>query len=237
MKFGDYLRRKREDHNWTQPEAAVKAGIEQSYLSKLETGKSYPSAEIFERLKQAYELKLDDLTKAVSDAELDKLKDVPEIRNAVLARKKTSVTIVRGWLAAGLVCLMIGAGSLGLVGVNSSIDQHEFRYRSMGILLANENLNVFDIVAQDLDEEDPDFDRLRSRQQAMIDRIDEKYFVTTEFRGEEFVENTSTQRRVYNLYDTRPVQENSVLRWFFVPAFMFLAGSIGCFYIAFRWKP
>jgi transcriptional regulator with XRE-family HTH domain len=54
MKFGDYLRQKREARGWTQPEAANKAGIEQSYLSKLETGKSYPSEDAYARLVAAY---------------------------------------------------------------------------------------------------------------------------------------------------------------------------------------
>ena len=53
MKFGDYLRQARETRQWTQPEAAARAGIEQSYLSTLETGKSYPSEEVFGRLVEA----------------------------------------------------------------------------------------------------------------------------------------------------------------------------------------
>lgn len=36
MKFGEYLKNQRTELGWTQPDAAAKAGIEQSYLSKLE---------------------------------------------------------------------------------------------------------------------------------------------------------------------------------------------------------
>lgn len=36
MKFGDYLKQKRAERGWTQPEAASHVKIEQSYLSKLE---------------------------------------------------------------------------------------------------------------------------------------------------------------------------------------------------------
>ncbi|MBO6796341.1 helix-turn-helix transcriptional regulator [Maricaulis sp.] len=50
MKFGDYLRQCREAKGWTQPEAARHADIEQSYLSKLETGRSYPSEDVYSRL-------------------------------------------------------------------------------------------------------------------------------------------------------------------------------------------
>jgi len=62
MKFGDYLRQKREDRGWTQPEAAAKARIEQSYLSKLETGRSYPSDDVFERL-------VEEVAEATAEAE------------------------------------------------------------------------------------------------------------------------------------------------------------------------
>ena len=36
MKFGEYLKSQRDARGWTQPMAAEKIGIEQSYLSKLE---------------------------------------------------------------------------------------------------------------------------------------------------------------------------------------------------------
>ncbi|MGE0743387.1 MAG: helix-turn-helix domain-containing protein, partial [Hyphomonadaceae bacterium] len=38
MKFGEDLKNRRTELGWTQPDAAAKASIEQSYLSKLETG-------------------------------------------------------------------------------------------------------------------------------------------------------------------------------------------------------
>ncbi len=47
MKFGEYLKSQRDARGWTQPMAAEKIGIEQSYLSKLETGKASPSDEMF----------------------------------------------------------------------------------------------------------------------------------------------------------------------------------------------
>lgn len=52
MKFGVYLRSLREKAGWTQPEAAEKIEIEQSYLSKLETGKCFPSEDIFSKLSR-----------------------------------------------------------------------------------------------------------------------------------------------------------------------------------------
>ena len=75
MKFGDYLKERREEKAWTQPEAAARAGIEQSYLSKLETGKSYPSEEVYGRLVETFEIDTGDLSGRVDAADLDKLKE------------------------------------------------------------------------------------------------------------------------------------------------------------------
>ena len=80
MEFGDYIKEKRDAIGWNQPEAALKASIEQSYLSKLETGKSYPSEEVFSRLVKAYGFDPVDMCKHVFSAELDKLRDIKQVR-------------------------------------------------------------------------------------------------------------------------------------------------------------
>ena len=76
MQFGDYLRQTREEKGWTQPDAAAKIGIEQSYLSKLETGKSYPSEDVFARLIEAYEINIAHLSETVASSELSKLREI-----------------------------------------------------------------------------------------------------------------------------------------------------------------
>ncbi|MGB9107189.1 MAG: helix-turn-helix domain-containing protein [Telluria sp.] len=47
MNFGERLKQLRTEKGLTQPQFAQVAGIEQSYLSKLENDKSVPSAEMF----------------------------------------------------------------------------------------------------------------------------------------------------------------------------------------------
>jgi transcriptional regulator with XRE-family HTH domain len=84
MKFGDYLRQKREEKNWTQPEASAAAGIEQSYLSKLETGKSWPSEDVFARLASAYGIDVDDMVRHVASSELSRLREIAAVRSAIL---------------------------------------------------------------------------------------------------------------------------------------------------------
>ncbi len=61
MSFNENLRTLRLTRGLTQPALAEKAGIEQSYLSKLENGRSRPSEDVLGRLAQALEVKLETL--------------------------------------------------------------------------------------------------------------------------------------------------------------------------------
>ena len=61
MPFHENLRTLRLARGLTQPLLAEKAGIEQSYLSKLENGRSKPSEDVLVRLAQALEVKLETL--------------------------------------------------------------------------------------------------------------------------------------------------------------------------------
>lgn len=110
MKFGDYLRGQREEKDWTQPTAAKEIGIEQSYLSKLETGKAYPSDEIFEKLQKAYGFDIKTLGTALFDGELAKLRGIGALRDFAVQRERAEVGAIRKWILAGLALLTLGAG-------------------------------------------------------------------------------------------------------------------------------
>lgn len=240
MKFGDYLRQKREQKSWTQPEAAAKVDIEQSYLSKLETGKSYPSEDIFNRLVGAYQFDPADMSRQIFSEELDKLREIKEVRTVVLERQKSELKSVRGWLVAGLVFLMLGGASLGLSLLGTG-DQMKYHYQSMGILKAGENLTAFDIVYtpySNAPSTDPEYITFRAKQQEMTDRISQMDVYSTTNRGPSFVENIDTEngKRFYRFKDERFVRTVSELKWFIVPAIMFFLGSFGCFFISKRWK-
>ena len=110
MKFGEYLRQRREDAKLTQPEAAAKAGIEQSYLSKLETGKSHPSDEVFSKLVEAYDIDVDQMIMSVDSVELRKLHEVAAVRSAVIAADERSRISPRRWLVAAVLLFSLGGG-------------------------------------------------------------------------------------------------------------------------------
>ena len=193
MKFGDYIRQKREARGWTQPEAAARADIEQSYLSKLETGKSYPSEDIFNRLMSTYEIDASDMSANVFSSELDKLREIKEVRTVVLHKQKKETKLARGWLVAGLLCMMMGGACLGLVIAIPDDEEQQFHYSSKGVLLEGESLGAFDIVNDTSIQLQADVNRAFQpqveRQKEMVKRIDEVYRSTTRFRGPYFVEN------------------------------------------------
>jgi transcriptional regulator with XRE-family HTH domain len=69
MPFHENLRTLRLARGLTQPSLAEKAGIEQSYLSKLENGRSKPSEEVLGRIAQALDVKPEALTQNGDEAE------------------------------------------------------------------------------------------------------------------------------------------------------------------------
>ena len=236
MKFGDYLRRIREEKGWTQPEAAQKAGIEQSYLSKLETGKSYPSEEVFARLAEAYGFDGADVVKQVASSELAKLKEIGDVRAAILDRQRNERTAARGWLVATLALLLAGGACLG-VSLQARDTEGTLRtYVSLGVLLEGEPFDVFDNFGRIPDPDHPDFSAWRERMVAMAARQDVERRATTEWWGNGFVETTPEGRRRFRLDHLEPHVEPSPLRWFLAPALALLIGSLGCAFISYRWK-
>jgi transcriptional regulator with XRE-family HTH domain len=236
MKFGDYLRQKREEKNWTQPEASAAAGIEQSYLSKLETGKSWPSEEVFGRVASAYSIDVDDMVRRVASSELSRLREIVAVRSAILEIQNGQRTFARGWLVASLLCLIVSGACLGVMLLANDTVRHEATYRSMGVLADGEPLEAFLTLDQGIDPRAQNYLELEIQRQKMLQRIDEKRVLTSEPRGFFFIEKVDGGLRYYGLLDSRQLPVQSPLRWFIVPALMFFAGAIGSAFISFRWR-
>ncbi|WP_306016316.1 helix-turn-helix domain-containing protein [Oceanicaulis sp. MMSF_3324] len=242
MKFGDYLRSKREEAGWTQPEAAARADIEQSYLSKLETGRSVPSDEVYARLVKAYEIDTAELVNQLDAPEMDRLREIQSVRSHALAQSRRTVNLARGWLMAGVAALVAGGASIG-VAVTAEHDEYtEYQYLSRGVLDPEENLRAFDIVdwrgseRPVSGERDPEYDAYLERQREMLTRLDEERRVVQESRGDAFVENLPEGRRYFEQIDQRIRSVPSPLRLFLIPGFALILGALGCFFVGFRWK-
>ena len=94
MAFHDNLRTLRLARGLTQPALAEKADIEQSYLSKLENGRSRPSDEVLARLAQALE---------TAPETLFGNGDEPSLHRAILWRASMAAIMVIALLAGFFV--------------------------------------------------------------------------------------------------------------------------------------
>jgi transcriptional regulator with XRE-family HTH domain len=237
MTLGDFLRRKREDKGWTQPEAAARAGIEQSYLSKLETGRSTPSDEVFEKLRATYSIAPDELAEAMSAEEIERLREIRAIRGAAASAQKQRLAVMRGWLLAGLALLMAGGGMLGLTLTAEDEERWEYRYRSMGLLGPEENIDAYRWVNV-WPQGESDAARIEAElNRTMTARLDPHDMIVDEDRGGGFIVNLDDGRRYYDQVNSELITTPTPLRWLFGPALMLLFGAFGCFFISFRWKP
>lgn len=232
MTFGEYLKLQREKFGWNQPEASKKIHIEQSYLSKLETGKSYPSEQIFNQIVRAYDIDVEMLNKHIDTAEYEKLKEIKQIRKLVIAQKKSDISSYRGWLISGLVFLMISGACLAITHIYGSAET-QFYYRSQGVLKAGEPLQAFSIIDEIIKVEDQ---AKANKKQQYIDRIDQHDVIADDYKGKSYVENVPQGKRYYELYSQHEVSNNGGMSWLLVPGVMFLFGGIACFFISWRWK-
>lgn len=231
MKFGDYLRQRREKQEWTQPEAASKIQIEQSYLSKLETGKSLPSDDIFSRIVDIYGIDVSEMYSQISPGEIEKLKDLHQIRQIVIQATAKSDTAKRRWLLAGLLAMIMGGAFLAASFVPDTIST-VYTYRSEGVLSSDEDLWAYNLIKKRLDESSPDF----AKKQELLGRLDQSYEESESFKGNYFVQEEKNGRRFFQQIGKEDIPPTFVNRWFLVPGLMLLLGGISCFYISRRWN-
>lgn len=227
MKFGDYLRQTREKAGLTQPEAAARADIEQSYLSKLETGKSYPSEDIFTRLIAAYSIDVEDLCRSVFAAELDKLREIKDVRRVILTRQNKESRFVRAWLIAGLIMIMLGGGMFGLAYSIPDGRHMEYSYRSEGVIQQGESPMIFEFLSVG----GPD-----GENRSLSDRVDYAFKTLSENKGNSFIEPVEGGYRKYTLFDSVKANHPSAISWHYAFGIMFLFGGLACFYISRRWR-
>jgi len=228
MNFGRYIKEQRSSLGITQPEAAEKIGIEQSYLSKLETGKSTPSDEIFNKIQDAYQFDVNEMADLIDSKELLKLTEVSSVKESIQALERKKVTTTKSWLIAGLILIMLGGGLLGAAMV-PDVEESSYLYRSMGILLPGEELKTFSHLDWS------NIDDVESREK-LLKRVSQKDLVLDKLEGLSFVKESDEGRRYYKYVNNNVSKQPFFPRWLIIPAIAFLLGGLGCFYIARVWR-
>ena len=216
MKFGDYLRQKRAERGWTQPEAAARAKIEQSYLSKLENNKSIPSGDIYARLVQAYGIDAEEMAGVLFPAELDRLREIDALRDLLLQRSRADIETPRRLLLAGLAALMIGGGFTGFSQLEPARALTQYTYQSTGVIAANAPLDTEIPPGAPGDDEQTKF--------------------LTQMRGTMFTEQVPSGRRVWMLVGSNEIVQAPPYRWALIPGIALIIGGLGCFFVGWRWR-
>jgi len=110
MNFGEKLRKLRGDQKLTQPELAGKMGIEQSYLSKLENGKSLPSNDVLNRILDVFGLEVGDLLTDLDQSAQNHLRQIPDVANHFSQQKQRLITNRRHWLLVSALYVFVWGG-------------------------------------------------------------------------------------------------------------------------------
>ncbi|TQV88771.1 helix-turn-helix domain-containing protein [Aliikangiella coralliicola] len=222
MHFGDKLRQLRKSKEWTQPQSAEAIGIEQSYLSKLENGKSTPSADIFQLILKAYEIDTLELLDGIDPAVVHRqLRQIPEVANFLSVRQATNLKQRKRWLMLSALSTIVGivlavSSHFGLIFPNV-----QYTYISKGVVLSGESKEIFHNYHAGFGK---NVDR-QETEMKMRKRFNEKYLLLSSYRGEIFNVPEEGGSRTYRL---RARKEESAVqnRYLMVTGLFFLLSGI-----------
>ena len=225
MRFGDYIRDVRRRLNWTQPEAAREIGIEQSYLSKLESGKSYPSEEVFSSIISRYSIDVSTLNQSLFPAELDRLRDIAQVRTFILKSEQQKTKRTQKLLVYGVLALTFGGACLGAASLADESEKQLYQYRSTGAALQATDLNQVPGADSFTNPADvTDEPQLGNAEFILIEDYRDVVF------SEEKPDGVQTWRLIGGT--TKTVQ--SPLRWFAIPGAALVFCAIGLFFMSYR---
>jgi transcriptional regulator with XRE-family HTH domain len=145
MQFGEKIRTLRLQAGLTQPELAERLNCEQSWLSKIETGKVVPNSEFVQAVLNYFDLSLDNLTQDLDPSHLKtELGAIPEIAGHLHHKKTVIHRKRRGWSVASALLCAIGGVLLTLAWQNIVFPPNQYLYRSEGLIYFGEPLDLYE---------------------------------------------------------------------------------------------
>lgn len=144
MTLGEQLKKLRAEKSLSQPELAELAGIEQSYLSKLENDKSLPSNEVFRKLLSAFSLTAEQLIEPLEKSYIKKnLLVIADIEQLYQQASVKQLKLQRNLLYIAST-LIVFAVTLFYVGYSKQVfNENLYEYRSYGVVLVGEPSDIF----------------------------------------------------------------------------------------------
>lgn len=208
MNLGDKLRQLRNEKNLTQPELAEAMGIEQSYLSKLETGKSLPSNDVFNRLLEVYDLEIADLVDGLDQGARNKLRQIPDVAAYLNQQRQQLIGNRKRWLLASAFFVSIGLALVYAGQVHLFFPDTVYQYVSYGVVHEGESKELFVNPDGAMPRSFGQEERLKFMD-SIIARRDEDYVQHDRFQGDLYnvqVEGGSRSYHLRNQTKTDPWQ-------------------------------
>ncbi len=235
MNFGERLKDIRTGKGLTQPQFAQLAGIEQSYLSKLENDKSVPSAEMFTTILAALEMDAASFLRDVDREVLaTTLRHIPAVSQFTTGAAAAQVHHARRWLFGSAAAWILGFAMMLAANDGIFFSNKLYKYSSPGVIQPGEAENSFGTYRE----------VLANRLLAKLITIEEMgkqsaEFVTTrdrpltvewpDSRGTVYYAPAENGRRRFELVDTRHIEApgNRILQY--LGAIVLLSGFVGLF--------
>lgn len=230
MNFGERLKQLRTEKGLTQPQFAQAAGIEQSYLSKLENDKSVPSADMFSTILTGLGMDEAAFLREVDQQVLaTTLRHIPAVAQFTSNAVAAQVSDTKRWLYASAAAWVLGFALMLAANDGIFFSNHLYKYDSPGVVRPGEAENVFEnhqeilslklqaklVTAEEAAREHSEFLAIRARP------------VTVEWpdnRGTVYFETVDGGRRRFDLLHTELVQARGNRLLQYLGAIVFASG-------------
>ena len=227
MTLGQQLKQFRVDRGFSQPELAELAGIEQSYLSKLENDKSVPSNDIFRALLKALTITVEEFIQC-----FDVIKDrpqliqIPDIELKLAQQERVLIHNLRRYLYIASLLIILGV-TLFYTGFSKQLfDETRYQYESPGIILPGEADDIYyswrNVINTGTSEGRAAVD---ARRIEMAKRRSEIILLTDVNRGQYFFEDSAMGKRQYRL-DKKEKLPRAINAWLQILGVLLLCSGI-----------
>jgi len=235
MNFGERLKQLRTDKGLTQPQFAQLAGIEQSYLSKLENDKSVPSADMFSTLLSALEMDAPTFLQDVDQGVLTTtLRHIPAVTQFTQGEVRDQLSRTKRWLFGSAAAWILGFALMLAANDGIFFSNKLYKYSSPGVIRPGEAENIFtawrEILAQQMVAKVITIEDMAKQSAEFLAKRERP--ITVEWpdsRGTVYYEAVENGRRRFELVDTRHIQANGNRILQYIGAIVFACGFAGLF--------
>ena len=237
MTIGQTIKSLRQKSDLSQPELAEKAGIEQSYLSKLENDKSLPSNDLFNQVIMALGVSPREFLDLLDwHTDQRKIQQIPILAKELALVASQEVSKRRVFLQIAFICIVLAAGSF-FTGLSKQLfSERMFLYISDGVVFEQEPDDIFDRWHSWIPRDAENHSKLTElKKNEMKLREDQQSVMQYEYLGPQFTKKVEDGRRVFRM--TRELQiARPINAWLQTLRVMLFASGVMLLWLEFRMR-